>query len=376
LINGLRFRNFKCFEDQDVVFSNLTLLSGMNGMGKSTVLQALLLLRQSFGDKGFPNGFALNGDLTCLGTGKDILYEDAIDDNISLELCYNEKEIAKWMCHYDPNGDFLSFSQLDFNKGTLPSIGLFDNNFHYLNAERIGPRPLFAVSNDIVEKKRQIGTSGEYTAYFLSVFGSKDIPIAGMLNSKAHSSSLLHQIEAWLEAISPGVRLEIRPYRGMDIVNLEYSFVTNRKASNPYRATNVGFGITYILPVLTALLSSSPGSLILLENPEAHIHPRGQVRMGELIALAAANGIQVIVESHSDHILNGIRLAVHSQKISNTDVKLYFFDRNTEDERTYSQITEPIIDKNGRINHWPEGFFDEMTTSLTTLLRPSENHEN
>lgn len=74
-----------------------------------------------------------------------------------------------------------------------------------------------------------------------------------------------------------------------------------------FTAQNVGFGISYVLPIVLALVKAKKGELIILENPEAHLHPRGQRKMGELIARAAQGGVQVIVETHSDHILNGIR---------------------------------------------------------------------
>ena len=76
-----------------------------------------------------------------------------------------------------------------------------------------------------------------------------------------------------------------------------------------------------------ALLSAKRGTLVLLENPEAHLHPQGQVRIGELIARTAASGVQILVETHSDHVLNGIRLAVHAGKIEPDQVKLQYFKR-------------------------------------------------
>ena len=98
----------------------------------------------------------------------------------------------------------------------------------------------------------------------------------------------------------------------MDIVRMNFSFVDKNAGvtSNEYRPTSVGFGIAYVLPVLVALLSANEKYMVIIENPEAHLHPRGQVAMGELIARAAAAGVQVIVETHSDHVLNGVRLAV------------------------------------------------------------------
>jgi len=158
----------------------------------------------------------------------------------------------------------------------------------------------------------------------------------------------------------------------MDVVNLEYSFVTGKFLSAKYRATNVGFGITYTLPVLVALLSSPPGSLVLVENPEAHLHPKGQVRIGQLMALAAASGVQVMVETHSDHVLNGIRLAAYNRQIDHRGVRLHYFERENSKQGRVS-VVSPSMDENGRIDQWPEGFFDVWDKCLEALLEPRGN---
>jgi predicted ATPase len=157
----------------------------------------------------------------------------------------------------------------------------------------------------------------------------------------------------------------------MDIVNLQYSFVTGDDRSNEYRSTSVGFGITYVLPVLIAALSARAGSILIVENPEAHLHPRGQARMGELLARVASTGVQVIVETHSDHVLNGIRLAVHGRMFDPERIAMHFFSRRREAGRTRSRFESPTIDKDGRLDRWPDGFFDEWDKSLERLLSPA-----
>jgi predicted ATPase len=374
MISALRLRNFKCFEDRSLSLGKLTLLSGLNGMGKSSVLQALLLLRQSFQQGALPGkGLALNGEAVTLGVGQDVLYEDAQEEAIGFDLNFAPSETAQWQFSYQADADLLDLLQEECDYDSLLKISLFNDDFHYLQAERIGPRPWFAVSDYVVSRHRQLGTQGEYTAHFISVYGNDAIPVSELARSDGRSTDLRHQIEAWIRIVSPGVQIEISSHRGMDIVNLQYSYALEGRTSNTYRASNVGFGITYTLPVLTAILSSSPGSLLLLENPEAHLHPRGQVYIGQLMAMAAAHGIQILVETHSDHVLNGIRLAVHGGKTNPEDVRLYYFGRQDGQGAVSNDITETRIDKNGRIEHWPDGFFDEMDHSLATLLRPSED---
>ncbi len=140
-----------------------------------------------------------------------------------------------------------------------------------------------------------------------------------------------------------------------------------------YRASNTGFGLSYTLPVLVAILSADPGGLLLLENPESHLHPKGQAKMGELMARAASCGIQVVAETHSDHVLNGICIAVRSGILPPDDASLLFFERQEDGGIAKIEAVSPRIDRNGRIDQWPDGFFDEWDKSLETLLMPVED---
>ena len=369
MIRLLCLKNFKCFEEQELEFGALTLLSGLNGMGKSSILQALLLLRQSY-QQGLlqQTGLALNGDLVQIGTAQDALFEDAKEEKIEFELDLGNGCKGGWRFNYNKEADVLDIDQSPSSDSIYQS-SLFKDGFHYLQAERLGPRRFFEMSVYQVQQHGQIGTRGEFTAHFLASRGAEKISNETLTYPEAESLKLRDQVEAWLEEISPGTRIHIDLHKGMDLVNLEYSFVTGKHVSNNFRSTNVGFGLTYTLPVIVALLASDVGSLIMIENPEAHLHPRGQVRIGELIALAASCGTQVIVESHSDHILNGIRLAVYNQKIAPDKIKLHYFERKKIKQGKVSIVT-PRIDKNGRIDRWPDGFFDVWDKCLETLLTP------
>jgi predicted ATPase len=370
MIDRIILRNFKCFELQAIDTGKLTLLAGLNGMGKSSVLQALLLLRQSYLDGLLPEtGLELNGSLVQMGTAQDVLHEGALSDEFEIGLAWEDGAAAKLVLEYHREADVLRIDAESVDRSIF-SKAPFTDGFHYLQAERLGPRTTNTISDYEVREHRQIGTAGEYTQHFLHVYGDEKVRGETLHHPLSQSSDLKSQVQAWLHEISPGTEVHLQMHSEMDLVNLRYSFVTGEQRSNQYRATSVGFGITYALPVLVAVLSSEPGSLVLVENPEAHLHPRGQFRMGELIARAAAAGIQVIVETHSDHVLNGIRVAVHDGAIQPEDVALHYFSRVENAGRAHSHVESPNIDRDGRIDQWPEGFFDEWDRSLERLLAP------
>jgi predicted ATPase len=361
VIHKIRLQNFKKFEDQSLDIGALTLLTGINGMGKSSVLQSLLLLRQSYQQK--LTGLALNGDLINIGIAKDALFEDAKEEIVKFVLTFADGIEAVWQFGYNSEEAIMKglFRKV---KADTYKHSLFGDNFQYLQAERIGPRTSSIMSDFQVRKHRQLGNMGEYTAHFLSIFRDHQIPQIALSHPQSKSLNLLSQVEAWLGEISPGTRISIVDRPGMDLVSLQYSFGNSEK----YRATNVGFGITYTLPVITAILAANSGALLLIENPEAHLHPKGQAKMGNLIAQAAAQGVQIILETHSDHVLNGIRLAVHGGLLDPDLVRLHFFQS--------SGVSSPRMNRKGRISEWPEGFFDEWDNSLAALLQPITEDAN
>jgi predicted ATPase len=367
MIQSIQLTNFKCFEQQDVVLRPLTLLAGLNSSGKSTIIQALLLLRQSYLENLLPNtGLTLNGKLAQLGTAKDVLFEEADIEEIGFELKDDLPASLILRLAYREESNVLALSGFG-STGEIWKTSLFRDEFQYLRAERIGPRTSFGMSDYEVRHHRQIGSSGEFAAHFLSLFGSETVELEGLRHPAATANTLQAQVEAWMTEISPGVRLTVKRYSEMDLMtfNVTYS-LGHQVASSEYRPTNVGFGITYALPIVVSVLSARPGSLVIIENPEAHLHPRGQVRMGELLCQASAAGIQILIETHSDHVLNGIRLAVQGHKAAPSKVALYH-NKWALGGKSPS-MTLLTIDENGRLPEWPEGFFDEIERSLDRLL--------
>lgn len=370
MLKNLYLKHFKCFEQVNIPFKPLTVFCGLNGMGKSSAIQALLLLRQSFTQ--FPTirkGLVLNGDLVHLGSGKDVLYDGASEDNFEIKLD-SENSTLHWIVNCPPISDLLKIinkTEECYEESGIPE-SLISVNFQYLRAERLGPRVSTEKADSIVRGEKSLGISGEYTGHFMSLYGEEKIKNEKLFHANSLGNTLKSNVEAWMSEVSPGLQIDYQEHASIDQVSTRYRFLDGDALSDYFRATNTGFGISYTLPVIVAVLSANPGSLLIIENPEAHLHPRGQCRIGELLALASDCGIQIIVETHSDHIINGIRIAVKSSKISSEKIAVNYFYRNVYRDQIRNIITSPNLDANGRFDHWPEGFFDEWDNALDKLL--------
>lgn len=371
MITSINIENFKAFKEADLSFANLTLLSGLNGMGKTTVIQSLLLLRQSYEKKTLPDkGLFLNGDYLTIGGGKDAYCRDGEGDYIRFELEWDNKFNAVFNFSYLPGSDLQPLESHTATGSFDPfSTSLFNSNFQYLSAERLSPRILFPTSAYHVEQLHSLGTKGEYTAHFIAVNQREPVPLKKLCLTGAKNPSLLSQLDAWMSEVVPGVSLNATILSDVESVKLGYKFETSKGFTEEFKPINVGFGLTYVLPVVTAILASKRGDLLIIENPESHLHPAGQAVIGKLCAFAAESGVQIIVESHSDHILNSIRVAVKNKILAPENAAVYFFERDIDQAEHKVEIIQPFIDENGRLDKKPDGFFDEWGKQLDQLIK-------
>jgi predicted ATPase len=382
MIQSIDLRNFKSIKSKHFPLRNLNILLGLNGQGKSSFIQSLLLLRQS-ADSLRKGQLLLNGNEFKIGSTKDALYQYA-KDPLSIGLQFNDTDPYLMEFEYQIESDvFNQKSSLEVisNNYIANNAGqpLLSSNFQYLNANRIEPKTIHSKSYTSVVSQSNIGSLGEYTVHFLETRGSEDIKFENCLHHKTKSSKnsfnedikdrrIINQVNLWLGEISPDINVKTTSISS-DYVKLEYEFEqpTYGKTMS-FKPENVGFGISYALHVVTALLASRPGELIIIENPESHIHPRGQAELGKLIALVAQNDIQVIIETHSDHILNGIRVAVKEAAIDKNKVLAYYFTKVIMDTEQYSKILNIEIDKNGTLSDYPENLLDEWSNQLSKLI--------
>lgn len=399
MIEKIRIQNFKSLENVTLECANLNVLTGLNGMGKSSIIQALLLLRQSY-ERGFlqSEGVSLNGELVNIGTGKEALYQFAKVEEIMFTIDFNEEGNLvekKWNLAYESynpvseeeyrnhSSDFLNFSEkedikLEDTKSLenistikLEELSFFGRNtFNYLNSDR-WVRNEYEISDFNVVRKKSLGKYGEYTTHYLLQYG-EDTIYSEFLYPGVESNQLLIQVSAWLSEISPNTRVVVERIKGANSVKLRYVFNDTNNVTDQIAPLNVGFGITYVLPVLVALLNAKKGDIIIIENPESHIHPNGQSVIGKLIAKVAEMGVQIFIETHSDHIVNGILVSLHNNfkgtehGISLNNLKINFV-RNEENSLA-TEILPINVLENGRIKSAPKDFFDQYSKDMKIII--------
>ena len=385
MIKSIELKNFKSIKAKYFPLRNLNVLLGLNGQGKSSFIQSLLILRQS-ADSLKRGVLQLNGNEFSIGTTKDALYQySGKNESLSIALAFDDKE--PYLMNFDYTIGSDVFNQINKEtdlygegKDKLDSKQpLFANNFQYLNANRIEPQSIHKKSYTSVVTLNNIGSLGQYTVDYLETKGDEDIEFDNCIHHKTISSRnnqgvelkdkrLKNQVNLWMSEISPDVNIRTTSVSS-DIVKLEYEFEQPTYGKTMvFKPENVGFGISYSLHVVVALLKAKSGDLLIIENPESHIHPKGQAQLGNLIALVAQNDVQVIIETHSDHILNGIRVAVKENPVLKDRTELFYFKKIVIPTEQYSKITDIEIDKNGTLSDYPENLLDEWSNQLSKLI--------
>jgi predicted ATPase len=365
MIQHISIENFKSLKKVNVETRNLNLLMGLNGMGKSSFIQTLLLLMQS--DKLEDRALDLKGSLAEIGQGKDAFYQFAIDEYIRIQWKFENQQSFDWTFKYQKDKEKL-IATSDYNEEQIMFFRNETREFQYIRADRISPQDIYDASSVVVADKKQLGLQGEFASYYINLFGAEYEVKNKLQHQKAMSSKLNSQLNAWMQEISPGISINTKYIPEVNKVILDYQFDYGTQKTNSFRPRNVGFGISYVLPILLALLTAEKGKIIVIENPESHIHPRGQAELGKLISLAASIGAQLFVETHSDHILNGIRVAVKEHRIEKEKVNIMYFDKTTTEKEQFTKITQIRVDKNGTLSEYPKDFLDEWSNQISQLI--------
>ena len=379
MVTQIELRYFKCFEALKLPLRQLTLLSGHNASGKSTVLQALSVVHQTMRDFEWSSRLILNGSAVRLGTVTDVIDQIHGRGDIYLTLVNDEVEKFRWvfeggreemsmalrdglfMSEEGRTIEFDSEEKLHYlSPNSLSDHALINRlrRMTYLTAERLGPREYYPY--DDPQLTLVVGSRGEHAVSVLHT-GSLECVLEKLVDETVPPTRL-RQVEARLSSFFPGCRLTTNPVQHANAISLG---IRMSKETGFLRPTNTGFGLTQVLPIVVAAISARENDLLLIENPEVHLHPAGQAQMGRFLAEVAAAGIQVVIETHSDHILNGIRRAVRNSLLSHKDVAFHFFrQRGIDGDVGKPQVESPRLDSRGNVDYWPDGFFDQFDKDM------------
>ena len=393
MITELYIANYKCFKARkDFPLSSVNLFTGLNGRGKSSVLQTVLLLSQSVINTDSLKDLLISSSWLKLGDFDDIKSSPSSDDNSitlgfktdieklnSFEFKYEEKKgaIGKGILReYTLNGEKSSKDSLSTSPTTAPSeeeetnnvsvINYQDDprilkifrNVHYVSADREGPK-LYVEKYGLSEIQKA-GVHGENTIRILSSYQE---PLNAELFFDEQPKDILELCQQWMSFIFDGVKMEIASNKDDSVLSLNFNPQTD---STYYKAVNVGFGYSYVLSLVISCLIAKKDEILIIENPEAHLHPRAQSRLTQLLVRLAQTGVQIFVESHSEHILNGFRLAVANKEntFTNDMLCVYYFDEKFE-------VIKMNVQLDGFIENWPSGFFDQNELDMSLLFRYS-----
>ena len=282
MIESLRLRNFKCFRDQKVPLGALTVLAGINGAGKSSVIQAILALHQWWEDlQGTPNPW--RGPLVNLGSFRDVLHEGSDDDMFRIDARFSDGGTAYYEQRPARGGGQMGRSSRDVTDA-------YPRDLFYLSADRLGPRPTLPYVEGERAEVTPLGKRGEHVLWYLSRIGSVPVHPAVRHSSEA-KNTLTNQANAWLGVVSPGAALEVRAIPEADCAVATYRYERPADVpSRPFRAANVGFGVSYALPPIVALLAPKQDRRDSRGESCNHREPRGPHPSGRADILGGVGG--------------------------------------------------------------------------------------
>lgn len=370
MIETISLQNFKCFsKKEDIKLANISILYGHNGRGKSSLSQALLLLGQSMRERNDLDQLIIVGDLVKLDSFADIRTSGSIQDEVKFWIGTDREQLEVGFSPFEGKPQLGRLSTMMFNGEnrfdiqTTPS-SLDDGSgvkiaystsdisilqqlkaITYISAGRLGP------VNDVLRNDsldpNNIGTRGENLLNALSHQNAGFVDFVGECLSKILNGGALKIVDR------EATRLEL--------------LINSRNDEQLFRPVNVGFGYSYVLPVIVGTLLADKGSIVIVENPEAHLHPKAQSRIMEfLIEQSLDKELQLIIETHSDHVINGMRIAMKKGKLTPSDCVIQHF--SYSNDSCAPIVTCITSDSKGNLSDYPEDFQDEWTAQMLELI--------
>jgi len=251
---------------------------------------------------------------------------------------YDENESARLL------GDMFSYVQI--LDGFMSSF----RKIHLLGPLRVHPDRTYLYSGELADR---VGPRGDRAAQIYSALlkrGTKeDVGIVESINEALYQLGFIKKLD--LQRI--GTR--------------HYEFWTEHKDSS-FRANlaDTGFGASQVLPVIVALYTSPPGSTLLYEQPEIHLHPAAQAELGSVFAKACSSEKRIVIETHSENLILRIQTEVAKRNLKPENVKIYYIQPNSSGHQI---IPIPLNEKGEFLAEWPKGFFEENYQESLKLAR-------
>lgn len=367
MITQIDIQNFKCLKHKSLSFEALTLLTGFNAAGKSSTLQSLLLGAQLMQQQD-KSAISLNGRFAKLGRFSDVLCTNADEKHIKLSFSDDQSCLSLNLSSNAENE--ITGARKLLLQESLPETNNITRSLQqliYVSALRSLNYDYYPIPDEVNPVFASVGELGQFAPWWFNQNKEAEIQenrcFQAQNDDEFVANTLQAQMDAWAGEFFPGVRCNTFYIDRSALVGLE--FVMGDRSSWR-RPANIGYGLSYVFPILVAGLLAEPGQIVVIDSPEAHLHPRAQSRMGYFLGVMAAAGVQIVIETHSDHVLNGVRLAVAQNKIAKNKVAIHFFTHL--DAQSHSpNIISPRVNDTGELSEWPDGFFDQTEKDLMAL---------
>lgn len=398
MLKELRIKNFKSLKDTGTLeIKPITLLVGANSSGKSSLIQFLLLLKQTVESRDIENPLIFNGTCIQLESYRNIIFKNDVNQTLEFEFSFDpfsrlsvpfiSPEVTYYVVFHEGDGgkvEILRFEVID-TESEEPGLSILWNNeekkYDIIGKSRKNLRldPFFRflrfyphVIEDIYYRAVSftrffdrifskgicyLGPLREYPQRYYPVSGAimEDVGFKGEKTIEVLTTAgedVLQKVQEWIKNFGMAESIRIKPLKGKTLVEVLLEDSTLEMSFNLY---DVGFGVSQVLPIIAEGFFAPSGSLILIEQPEIHLHPRLQSEMGDLLIDISKSNKKLIIETHSEHLLLRIQRRITEGSLKSDDVALYFF-TYTNEGTTIERIR---IDDLGRFENWPPGFFEE-----------------
>ncbi len=391
IIEKVTLKNFKCFKETNIDFSKITILTGANSSGKSSCLYGLLSALQS---TQFPLYLSPNGKYVNMGDFEEFSFNNSRNSVITLDLVINIQRGRKWNIRTDwainssnnmpqlqnlrAEGDIFNFSiikndvyvlnlrcdkekysktirferleelgkvLLEQNLGgmkwildVINAVRNFDKNINFISSFRHQPERTY------YQKSKSDAKAGRFGEGYID-------QISEWENRKSENFQYLTSILRDLGLVRA---MKVKQLKG-GLFELRVKAKNDKNKGVWVSLADVGFGVSQFLPVIVADLQLSPNSTLLLAQPEIHLHPSVQAALGDyFIKQASEQNKRYIIETHSEYLLNRIRLSIAKEELKPADISVYYFENSADGSETY----KIEFCKDGQIKGAPKGFFD------------------